>query len=319
MEKVPAAGYKIVGLPVVGFRRKISFALLKAVFKAYRSMRMARRIIRDFKPDVAVGVGGYASGPALKAAAGLKVPYLLQEQNSYPGITNKMLAAKAGKICVAYDNMDRFFPKEKIIKTGNPVRQDIRGIVNKSSKAFDKFGLDPQKPVLLVVGGSLGARTINESVAARLADFPKNNIGLIWQTGKNYFPAAKELVDRLKPANVFVSDFIYDMDLAFSAADIIVSRAGAGTISELCIVGKPVILVPSPNVAEDHQTKNARALSDVDAAVLITDADARNVLIDNALDLFKDADRCHRLSVNIKKLELPDAANVIADEVYALL
>ncbi|HNQ67198.1 MAG TPA: undecaprenyldiphospho-muramoylpentapeptide beta-N-acetylglucosaminyltransferase [Bacteroidales bacterium] len=318
MEKVPAAGYKIVGLPVVGMQRKLSLAMFSFVFKVIKSLRKAKRIIKDFNPDVVVGVGGYASGPALRAAASLKIPCLIQEQNSYAGVTNKLLAKKASKICVAYDNMERFFPKEKIIKTGNPVRADIKNIPHKSEEAYKFFGLNPNKPILFAVGGSLGARTINESIADGLKKLIEKDIQIIWQTGKTYFPKAKDIVANLNTPLVYMNDFIYRMDLAYSIADIIISRAGASTISELCIVGKPVIFVPSPNVAEDHQTKNAQALTTINAALMISDIDARDKLLDEAFSLLSDKEKQKELSENIKQLELPDAADIIADEVHKL-
>lgn len=318
MEKVPAAGYKIVGLPVVGMKRKLSLSMFSFLFKVLKSLNKAKRIIREFKPDAVVGVGGYASGPALRAAAALKIPCLIQEQNSYAGVTNKLLAKKATKICVAYDNMERFFPIEKIIKTGNPVRDDIKNIPNKSEEAFKFFGLNREKPVLFVVGGSLGARTINESMALGLKKLIDNDIQIIWQTGKTYFPQAKEIIADINSHVIYMNDFIYRMDLAYSAADIIISRAGASTISELCIVGKPVIFVPSPNVAEDHQTKNAKALTDINAAIMISDIQSREKLIDEAISLLSDTNKKLELAKNIKLLELPDAANIIAEEVHKL-
>lgn len=318
MEKVPAAGYKILGLPVVGMKRKLSLEMFSFFFKVLKSLRKAKKIIKQFDPDVVVGVGGYASGPALRAASSLKIPCLIQEQNSYPGITNKLLAAKASKICVAYDNMDLFFPPQKIIKTGNPVRADIKNIAHKSTEAFNFFGLKPEKPVILVVGGSLGARTINESISAGLNKIIAENYQIIWQTGKTYISKAKEVVSEINSENIYVSDFIYKMDFAFSVADIIVSRAGASTISELCIVGKPVIFVPSPNVSEDHQTKNALALVQKDAAIMVKDIDSHELLINESIELLKNTERQKILSENIKKLELPDAADIIASEVYKL-
>jgi UDP-N-acetylglucosamine--N-acetylmuramyl-(pentapeptide) pyrophosphoryl-undecaprenol N-acetylglucosamine transferase len=318
MEKVPAAGYKIVGLPVVGLKRKLSPSMISFVFKVLKSLKKAKKLIHDFNPDVVVGVGGYASGPALRAATSLRIPCLIQEQNSYPGVTNKILAKKASKICVAYDNMEIFFPREKIIKTGNPVRADIKNITNKSSDAFEYFGLNPNKPVILIVGGSLGAGTINDSIAAGLNKIVENDYQLIWQTGKTYISKAKELVSQVNSPNLYVSDFIYKMDHAFSVADIVISRAGASTISELCIVGKPVIFVPSPNVAEDHQTKNALALVHKDAAILVKDIDAREMLVDESIKLLSDKEMQKTLAENIKKLELPDAADIIAKEVYKL-
>ncbi|HOZ29666.1 MAG TPA: undecaprenyldiphospho-muramoylpentapeptide beta-N-acetylglucosaminyltransferase [Bacteroidales bacterium] len=318
MEKVPAAGYKIVGLPVVGMQRKLSLSMFSFVFKVLKSLRKAKKIIKDFKPDVVVGVGGYASGPALRAASSQKIPCLIQEQNSYAGVTNKILSKKVSKICVAYDNMERFFPKDKIIKTGNPVRDDIKNISNKSEEAFKFFGLNPNKPIIFAVGGSLGARTINESIANGLKELIKKDIQIIWQTGKLFFPQAKQIIAESNSPLIYMNEFIYKMDLAYSAADIIISRAGASTISELCIVGKPVIFVPSPNVAEDHQTKNAQALTNINAALMIKDIESREKLINEAIGLLSDGSKQKVLATNIKKLELPDAANIIAEEVYKL-
>jgi len=265
-----------------------------------------------------VGVGGYASGPALRAATNLKIPCLIQEQNSYPGVTNKILAKKVEKICVAYDNMDKFFPASKIIKTGNPVRQDIKDLEKKRNEAFDYFKLSKSKPTILIIGGSLGARTINQSISKHLKTINNNNIQIIWQTGKNYIQTAKQEVDELNSPNIFVSDFIYKMDFAYSAADIIISRAGASTISELCIVGKPAIFVPSPNVAEDHQTKNAAALTDKGAALLIKDDESIEKLVTEAIKLINDKEKQESLSKNIKKLALYNSAEIIAKEVFYL-
>lgn len=319
MEKVPAAGYNIIGLPIMGMPRKLSLKWFKFVSNLIKSNKKAKKIINDFRPNVAVGVGGYASYPSLNAASKAGVPCLLQEQNSYPGVVNKKLANKVRKICVAYDNMDRFFPAEKIMKTGNPVRQDIKNIDTKRNEALEFFGLDGNKPIVLVVGGSLGARTINESIAGGLKKFEEAGVQLIWQTGKSYIVNARETVEKQQAKDLYVNDFIYKMDLAFAAADVIVSRAGASTISELCIVGKPVIFVPSPNVAEDHQTKNAMALVEKDAALMVKDVNARNELVDKALSLVADMPLRNSLSQNIKKLELLDSANVIAEEVYKLV
>lgn len=318
MEKVPAAGYKIVGLPVIGMKRKLSVESFTFIFKLIKSLKLAKKIIKDFDPQVVVGVGGYASGPALKAASKLKIPYLIQEQNSYPGVTNKLLAKEASKICVAYDAMDKFFPSEKIIKTGNPVRQDIKDLNEKRSEAFSFFKLSEKKPTILVIGGSLGARTINQSVAGGLSKIIENDIQLIWQTGKTYIDSAKKDVEDIKSDNIYVSDFIYKMDYAYSAADIIISRAGASTISELCIVGKPAIFVPSPNVAEDHQTKNALAITNKDGGLMIKDDESFEKLIPKAIELIKDKDKCNIFSNNISNLALFNSAEIIAKEVFKL-
>ena len=318
MEKVPAAGYNIIGLPIMGMPRKLSLKWFKFALSVMKSNKKAKKIVADFRPDVAVGVGGYASYPALNAASKAGIPCLLQEQNSYPGVVNKKLAGKVRKICVAYDNMERFFPAEKIMKTGNPVRQDIRNIESKRNESLEFFGLEADKPIVLVVGGSLGALTINESIAGGLQKFADAGVQVIWQTGKGYIATARGIVGEGRKG-LYVNDFIYKMDLAFAAADVIVSRAGASTISELCIVGKPVVFVPSPNVAEDHQTKNAMALVNKDAAIMVKDVDARNTLVDKTLQLVGDMPQREKLSQNIKKLELLDAANVIAGEVYKLV
>ena len=320
MQRVPAAGFEIKGLPICGFDRKNMLKNVVVLFKIARSQVMARRIIRQFKPMVAVGVGGYASGPTLRIAGKMGIPTLLQEQNSYAGVTNKILARKAGRICVAYDGMERFFPADKILKTGNPVRPNLTkgGMTRKG--AASKMGLDASKRIVLIVGGSLGARTLNESVMAnldliRMAD----DVQFVWQTGKFYFEEMKQRLQELPDVpNLFPTEFVQDMDQAYAAADLVISRAGAGTISELCLLGKPVILVPSPNVAEDHQTKNALALADVDAAIHIRDVDARKELIPAAVDLVKDESRLKNLHDNILKLAMHDSAEVIAHEVLKL-
>jgi len=312
MERVPAAGFAIVGLPVMGLPRKFSLDLIRFFWKLYQSMRQARRVIRDFKPDVAVGVGGFASGPVLKAAVRKGIPAILQEQNSYAGVTNKLLSAKVRKICVAYSNMERYFPAEKIILTGNPVRKSLMEPVDRL-QALREFGLKPGKPVILIVGGSLGARTLNESVLANLDLIAKGDIQLIWQTGKIYY---REMMERLKdrfPETLKPVEFLSNMDLAYGAADLIISRAGAGTISELCLLGKPAVLVPSPNVAEDHQTKNAMALVEQGAAVLVKDAESGGHLIPEAFALVRDKNRLDRLSANALRLAKPDATAKIVD------
>lgn len=315
MEKIPAAGYKIIGLPVIGLKRKISLSLIKFVFKTIISFLKARKIIREFKPNVVVGVGGFASGPALRAALSLKIPCIIQEQNSYPGITNKILAKKVSKICVAYDNMEKFFPTDKIIKTGNPIRQEIENLNLKTPEARNFFRLDPEKKLILVIGGSLGAHTINESIKEGITKITEKNIALLWQTGKSFKNTFENVSEQ---NNILIFDFIYRMDMAFAAADIIISRAGAGTISELCVVGKPVILVPSPNVAEDHQTKNAMALVEKNAALIIKDSEAREKLVDTAIQLIENKELQLTLSENIKKLAVKNSAKLIANEVYKL-
>ena len=320
MQRVPAAGYRIVGLPVAGFNRKNPLRNIPVLFKLLKSQWKARKIIRQFRPDVAVGVGGYASGPTLRAAAKAGIPTLIQEQNSYAGVTNKLLAKGARLICVAYDGMERFFPAEKIVKTGNPVRQSLLTPSATQAEAVTRFGLNPQRKTILIIGGSLGARTLNESVLTHLADIAEaQHAQVIWQTG-NYYSA--EISSRLAcapaPKNLAVLPFIDDMALAYAAADLVISRAGAGSISELCLLGKPAILVPSPNVAEDHQTKNARALSDKDAALFVRDADAAAHLLPLALETVADAPLLKALSTEVKKLALPDSALLIAQHVLRL-
>lgn len=319
MERVPAAGYRIIGLPVMGFPRKPSFKMLTFFLKLFKSMRMANRVIADFKPDVAIGVGGFASGPVLKAAVRNGVPAVLQEQNSYAGVTNKLLAARVNKICVAYPHMERYFPAEKIVLTGNPIRKNlIEAVVNKSV-ALEYFKLDAEKPVVLIVGGSLGARTLNESVMANIELIRETEAQIIWQTGSYYY---KEMLERLgneTPANLHPMEFVSRMDLAYAVADVVISRAGAGTISELCLLGKPSVLVPSPNVAEDHQTKNAMALVENEAALLIKDADSREQLMKETFSLLNDKSRLKSLSENIRKLGRPHAAKDIVDVILAVV
>ena len=318
MQRVPAAGYEIKGLPIQGFDRKNLLKNVKVLFKIWKSQRMARQIIKDFRPMAAVGVGGYASGPTLNKAAAMGIPCLIQEQNSYAGVTNKLLAKKADKICVAYEGMERFFPAEKIIMTGNPVRQAL--LENKMTKAeaIQTFGLDPQKKTILIVGGSLGAGTVNKSVMQHLDDIEKSGVQVIWQTGKYYYAdIIKELEGRVLP-NVKIMDFISDMGAAYKAADLVISRAGASSISEFCLLGTPVILVPSPNVAEDHQTKNAMALVNKQAALYVKDAEAPEKVISLALETVQNEQALRSLSENILKLALPNSADIIADEVIKL-
>lgn len=320
MQRVPAAGYEIKGLPIAGFNRKNLLKNVSVLFKIMKSRRMARKILRDFKPQVAVGVGGYASGPTLNVAESMGIPTLLQEQNSYAGVTNKLLAKKAKRICVAYDGMERFFPKDSILFTGNPVRQNLLEQNVSKDEAVRSFGLVPGKATILIVGGSLGARTLNESVLGNLPLVKQQNkVQFIWQTGKYYSEEIQaELKRRGCPQNLVVMDFISDMRQAFAAADLVISRAGAGSISEFCLLGKPAILVPSPNVAEDHQTKNALSLVQKDAALYVTDADARRSLLPLAINTVNDHSRLEVLSFNIKKLARPNAASDIADEVIKL-
>lgn len=318
MEKVPAAGYTIIGLNIAGLQRRLTIKNLSFPFKVIASLLKARKIVKEFKPDAAVGVGGYASGPLLRAAASQGVPTLIQEQNSYPGITNKLLAGKAAKICVAYSDMERFFPKEKIKITGNPVRKEVVQLEGKRDRGLEYFGLDGSKKIVLVIGGSLGARTINESIHAALDDFRVNNVQLVWQTGKSYISKAEEAVSDLKEFGIQAHAFITKMDYAYAVADVVISRAGAMSVSELCLVEKPCILVPSPNVAEDHQTKNAMALVNHGAAKLVKDVDAREVLGKEALALINDTDQCAKLSESIKGMAYRDSAQIIATEVILL-
>ena len=318
MQRVPAAGYEIKGLPICGFDRKHLLKNFAVLFRIWKSQRMAKKIIKDFKPMAAVGVGGYASGPTLNVCASKGIPCLIQEQNSYAGVTNKLLAKKAQKICVAYEGMERFFPADKIIMTGNPVRQNVLSTTLTKEEAREQFGLDPEKKTILLVGGSLGARTINESVLQNLDIIEKSGVQFIWQTGKYYH---ESIVNQLKDKDLpmlKVTDFISDMGAAYQAADLVISRAGASSISEFCLIGKPVILVPSPNVAEDHQTKNAMALVNKDAAIYVKDADAPAVLIKKAVGIVEDAQKLASMSENIKKLGLKNSADVIADEVIKL-
>lgn len=307
MEKVPQAGYKIEGLWISGLQRRMTWKNLSFPFKVICSTFKARKIIKEFNPDIVIGVGGFASGPTLRAASELKIPTLIQEQNSYPGITNKMLGKKVSKVCVAYDNMNRWFEKDKICFTGNPIRQNIIDIENKRDKAISYFGLVETKKTILVVGGSLGALTINESIVKGIKYFVENDIQLIWQTGKNFYHQAKEYTENINSNNIKVFEFIYDMDLAYSVSDIIISRAGAIAISELCVIGKPTILVPSPNVAEDHQTKNALALVNQNAALMVKDIIAREILINELDSLIGDTEKQSQLSQNIVKLGIKDA------------
>lgn len=320
MQRVPAAGYKIEGLPVRGLVRPLwSPKNIGVMMDFMKSKKMVKQIIRDFKPQVAVGVGGYASAPTLNAAYSMGIPCLIQEQNSYAGVTNKSLAKKAQKVCVAYSGMERFFPADKIIMTGNPVRQNLLDNQVTKEKARESFGLAPDKKTVLIIGGSLGAKTVNESVLAHLDEIRNSNVQLIWQTGKYYSQSIAEALSQTDEVpNMKVMDFISSMDNAYAAADIVVSRAGASSISELCLLGKPCILVPSPNVAEDHQTKNAMALSTKDAAIFIADKDAREQLIGVALKTVEDDVKLASLSENVKKLAFHNSADVIAEEVYKL-
>lgn len=319
MQRVPAAGYPIKGLPVAGFDRKNLFNNIPVLIKLFKSQRMAKQIIKEFRPHVAVGVGGYASGPTLKVAGNMGIPTLIQEQNSYAGVTNKLLAKQAHKICVAYEGMERFFDKSKIILTGNPVRQGLLNHSISREDAIRSFHLDPQKKTILILGGSLGARTINQCVIENIAKIKESGVQFIWQTGKIYINDAIAAIANAGDVTMLhVTDFISNMAAAYSAADLVISRAGAGSISEFCLLEKPVILVPSPNVAEDHQTKNALALVNKNAALYVKDANARDELIDKAIQTVNQSDLLNNLSINIAKLAFTDSANIIAKEVIKL-
>ena len=320
MEKVPAAGYKIIGLQVSGFDRKRLWRNFGVGIRLLKSMGKARAILKDFKPDIAIGVGGYASGPMLKAAQKKGVPTLLQEQNSYAGVTNKLLAAKAQKICVAYEGMERFFPKEKIVLTGNPVRRNLLECGATPEQARQAMGVDPNKKTVLIIGGSLGARTINNAIMAGLKSIGETyGVQVIWQTGKLYNEQCREALEASGVKNVVQMPFISNMDMAYRAANLVVSRAGASSISELQLLGKAAILVPSPNVAEDHQTKNALALVNRGAAVMVTDADAVATLVPTMLDTVGKSDELASLSANVEKMALRDAAERIVDEVDKII
>lgn len=319
MDKVPAAGYKIVGLDIQGISRTSIIKNLQLPFKLYKSLRRAKGIINDFKPHLVIGVGGYASGPMLIAAAQKGIPYLIQEQNSYAGLTNKRLGKKAALICVAFEGMERFFPAEKILVTGNPIRNDAVDIHGKDFEAKELFGLSQSKKTVLITGGSLGARTLNNSVITALDKLRQSDIQIIWQCGERYYQEMIAQNEDLKlKRDVFVKPFLHRMDLAYAAADVIVARAGAGTIAELASVGKPVILVPSPNVAADHQTKNAMALTEKLAAKLVTDAEAEEILIDELIALLNNKAQMLSLSKNIKQFLKPDADQIIAKQALKL-
>lgn len=319
MRKVPEAGYKIEGLPVTGLYRGISIKNIVFIIKLLRSLFIARKIIKKFRPSVVIGVGGYASGPVLWSASGKGISTLIQEQNSYAGITNKILGRKADKICVAYGNMEKYFPEDKLVFTGNPVREDLIDLEKKRKEAFAHFGIKTQRDVILVMGGSGGARTINESIITGLESLKNKKVFLIWQAGEFYYKKAKEALNLSGAGNIKLVPFVNRMDLAYSAADIIVSRAGAVTISELCIVGKPAILVPSPNVAEDHQTKNATVLVNKEAAVMVKDIEAGEDLLSVMLELSGNIKKKQILSGNIKKMGVKNSAKIIAYEVIKMM
>ncbi len=319
MERVPAAGYEIVGLPIMGLKRSLTFQNVKVIINLLKSLRMAKKFIKQFKPDVAIGVGGYASGPTLRMASKLNIPTLIQEQNSYAGITNRLLAKSADCICVAYKGMEKYFPQEKIKLTGNPVRAFAISDELKA-EAFEHFEIKQGKPVLLIVGGSLGAKTINESIFHEFQKILESGVQLIWQTGKHYFDEIKKQTNKYGISDeVKIMPFISRMDLAYNIADLIISRAGAISISEICLMGKPSILVPSPNVSEDHQTKNAEALVHENAAIMVEDDKARQKLADQAISLIKDKTQLDRMSASAKQLAKPDAVKQIVENVNKLL
>lgn len=318
MEKVPAAGFRVIGLPVIGFPRKPGIDMFRFFVRLIKSMVKARKIIREFKPEVVVGVGGYASGPVLRAAVSRKIPALIQEQNSFAGMTNKLLGKKVDRICVAYEGMERFFPAHKIRLTGNPVRQNLLSGNVGREQARVMFNLPGEGEVMLITGGSLGARSLNEAVLSGLGRIRESGVSVIWQTGTYYYDEMIRKSEGILPVNVHIHRFVTRMDLAYEASDLVISRAGAGTISELCLVGKPVILVPSPNVAEDHQTKNALVLVRKEAAVMVHDGDAGEKLFQEAFGLLNDPGRLKTMSQNIRLLALPDATSEIADEIVKL-
>ena len=318
MQKVPEAGYRIVGLPVAGLQRRITWKNLLVPYKLLKSIRQSKKILREFKPDVAVGVGGYASGPVLRAAGKKGIPVLIQEQNSYAGVTNRLLARRAQKICVAYDGMEKYFPADKIAITGNPVRKNLTSLADKKAEGLAHFHLNTNRKTLLVIGGSLGARSINETMIQHLDAFKNKDIQLIWQCGRNYYQQALDKLHAVDLPNIRLKDFISRIDLAYAASDLIISRAGAGTISELALIKKPVILVPSPNVAEDHQTRNARSLVKINAAILVKDQEVREKLIDQAFKILDDDQKRNALSANIARIAKPDQAKKIAESIMQL-
>lgn len=318
MEKVPQAGYEIIGLPIVGLQRKLTLSNFALPFKIIKSMLKAKKVLKQFKPQIVIGVGGYASGPTLKAATMQRIPSVIQEQNAFAGKTNKLLATKVNKICVAYSGLERFFPADKIVMTGNPTRKEMVEIEGKREEALAHFGLDPNKKTILIIGGSLGARTLNRSMIAHLEEIPQD-VQVIWQCGKLYFEQIQNEISEKLPENVKLMQFVQRMDLAYAVADQVISRAGAISVSELCIIGKPVILVPSPNVAEDHQTKNAMALVNEGAAELVKDVDAEKNLITRSLELLNDNVASSQLANNIKKLAKPNATADILNTIESII
>jgi UDP-N-acetylglucosamine--N-acetylmuramyl-(pentapeptide) pyrophosphoryl-undecaprenol N-acetylglucosamine transferase len=319
MEKIPAAGYPIIGLPVEGIQRRFDFHNLVVLYKLIISLFESRKILKSFKPNVVIGVGGFASGPLLIMATWSKIPTVIQEQNSYAGITNRFLARKASLICVAYEGMEKYFPVDKLVLTGNPVREDIINPNLEKSKAYEYFNIQGNKPVILILGGSQGARSINDCLLQQADRISNENVNLLWQTGKLYYNLIKEELDRKRLINITYLEFINRMDLAYCIADVIISRAGAGTISELCLVGKPVILVPSPNVAENHQTKNANVLLNKNAALVIPDNEAPKKLVEEALQLVKNETLKQTLGMNCKKVAVSDSTSRIVNEILKLI
>jgi UDP-N-acetylglucosamine--N-acetylmuramyl-(pentapeptide) pyrophosphoryl-undecaprenol N-acetylglucosamine transferase len=320
MEKVPAAGYRIEGLTIVGFQRKLTFSNFLLPFKIVKSLLKARKILKEFKPQAVVGVGGYASGPTLQAATMLKLPTLVQEQNSFPGKTNKLLASKVNVLCTAYEGLERYFPKEKIRITGNPVRHEMVTIEGKREEAINYYGFDSSKKTILIIGGSLGARTLNNALVENIAEIARHDeIQILWQSGKLYYEQMLEIMNQKKLGSIKLVQFIDRMDLAYAAADMIISRAGAISVSELCLIGKPVVLVPSPNVAEDHQTKNAMALVSKNAAILVKDAEANQRLFSVVFELMKDESKMISYSAEIKKLAKPNATVDIVNELEKIV
>lgn len=319
MEKVPAAGYKIIGLNISGLQRKLTLANLSFPFKVISSVLKAKKILKEFQPHIVIGTGGYASGPMLRAASSKGIPTLIHEANSYPGITNRLLAKKVSKVCVGMQGMEKYFPKEKLVYTGNPVRQDISHIEAKKAIGLEFFGYTGDKKIILVVGGSLGAKGINEAMGPNLKLLADNNIELLWQTGKPYFETAKQQTTPFASQNIKAVDFITKMDLAYAIADVIISRAGAGAVSEICIIKKPSILVPLPTAAEDHQTQNALSLVSRNAAILVKEIDAKGKLVQEAVSLMKNEEKQKELAENAGKLAMPRAAEMIVEEVLKLV
>jgi UDP-N-acetylglucosamine--N-acetylmuramyl-(pentapeptide) pyrophosphoryl-undecaprenol N-acetylglucosamine transferase len=319
MTRIPEGGYKIIGLWISGIQRKLTLSNLLFPLKLVLSYFKARRIVKQFKPDAVIGTGGYASGPVMMAATHFKIPSVIQEQNSYAGLTNKQLSEKVQKICVAYPGLEKYFPKDKVVMTGNPVRKDILDLKSKREAAMNHYGFNTNEKTLLILGGSLGAKTINESMLAGLDKLIDAQIQVIWQTGKAYIENVKAQTSNKDLRKIRIFDFVKQMDLAYASADVVVARAGALSISELCLAKLPSILVPSPNVAEDHQTKNAMALVNEGAAVMIKDAEAKNRLVNEALTLLYDASQCKRLSENIGRLAKPNAAVEIVEEIEKLI